>query len=58
MDVLTQHKDKYHPTIFECNHCVNRFSSLDDLNIHVKSVHSLKCDLCPAGPALFMNVAL
>ena len=58
MDALTHHKEKCLPAIFGCNHCVNRFSSLEDLNNHIKTVHSFKCDLCLAGSALFMNMAL
>jgi hypothetical protein len=60
MDLLTQHKEKNHYAAFGCNYCTNRFSSLDDLNIHVKKVHSFICDLCPAGPsapAFYMNMA-
>ena len=48
MTILTQHKEKYHPAIFGCSYCVNRFASLDDLNIHVKNFHHFECDLCPA----------
>ena len=60
MDLLTQHKEKNHYAAFGCDYCTNRFSSLDDLNIHVKRVHSFVCDLCPAGPsgpAFYMNMA-
>ena len=46
--LLTKHKEKYHPVVFGCNYCINRFESLDELNIHVATVHSFKCDLCPS----------
>ena len=46
--LLSQHKKQYHSAIFGCKYCVSRFSSLDDLNNHVSSIHNLKCNLCSA----------
>jgi hypothetical protein len=53
MDLLTQHKEKNHPADFGCDYCVNRFSSLANLNNHIKSDHTFQCNLCLASPALF-----
>ena len=45
---MREHKEKSHPVIFGCNFCIKHFESLDELNIHVATVHSFKCDLCPS----------
>ena len=45
--LLTCHKEKKnHPANFGCNYCFNRFSTLVELNNHIKNVHSLVCDTC------------
>ena len=46
--LLTELKEKFNPVIFGCNFCITHFESLDELNIHVATVHSFKCDLCPS----------
>jgi hypothetical protein len=46
--LLTDHKEKYHPAVIRCYYCINRFESLDELDIHVATVHNFKCDLCPS----------
>ena len=41
-------KEKFNPVIFGCNFCIKHFESLYESNIHVPTVHSFKCDLCPS----------
>ena len=48
IELLTQHKEKYHPAIILCSYCVNRFASLNELDIHIKTFHHFECDFCPA----------
>ena len=44
--LLFHHKKQHHSTTYSCGYCDNRFSSLDDLNNHVKSLHCFQCKHC------------